>query len=35
LVAGSAHNFKITYPQDFSLAEAVLRARSLAKKDLP
>jgi len=35
LVAGSAHNFKITYPQDFSLAEAVLHARSLAKKDLP
>lgn len=35
LVAGSAHNFKITYPQDFSLAEAVLHARRLAKKELP
>lgn len=35
LVAGSAHNFKITYPQDFSLAEAVLHARRLAKKEPP
>ena len=34
LVAGSAHNFKITYPQDFQLAEAVLRARELPPKDL-
>jgi len=24
LVAGSAHNFKLTYPEDFALAEAVL-----------
>ncbi len=30
LVAGSAQNFKITYPEDFSLAEAVLRARAAA-----
>ena len=28
LVPGSAQNFKITYPEDFSLAEAVLRARA-------
>ncbi len=27
LVEGSAQNFKVTYPQDFALAEAVLRAR--------
>lgn len=27
LVPGSALNFKVTYPQDFALAEAVLRAR--------
>lgn len=27
LVEGSAHNFKVTYPQDFALAEAVLGAR--------
>ena len=27
LVAGSAHNFKVTYPQDFALAEAVLATR--------
>ncbi len=27
LVPGSAQNFKVTYPEDFSLAEAVLRAR--------
>ena len=33
LVAGSAQNFKITYPQDFSLAEAVLRARTELAKD--
>lgn len=30
LVPGSAQNFKITYPEDFALAEAVLRARSPA-----
>jgi 2-C-methyl-D-erythritol 4-phosphate cytidylyltransferase len=28
LVEGSAQNFKVTYPQDFALAEAVLRSRS-------
>ncbi|MDO4769899.1 MAG: 2-C-methyl-D-erythritol 4-phosphate cytidylyltransferase, partial [Brachymonas sp.] len=28
LVQGSASNFKVTYPEDFALAEAVLRARS-------
>ncbi|MDR2128594.1 MAG: 2-C-methyl-D-erythritol 4-phosphate cytidylyltransferase [Burkholderiaceae bacterium] len=28
LVAGSAQNFKVTYPEDFSLAEAVLRSRT-------
>jgi 2-C-methyl-D-erythritol 4-phosphate cytidylyltransferase len=27
LVEGSAQNFKVTYPQDFELAQAVLRAR--------
>ena len=27
LVAGSAQNFKVTYPQDFSLAQAVLASR--------
>jgi 2-C-methyl-D-erythritol 4-phosphate cytidylyltransferase len=29
LVAGSAQNFKVTYPSDFALAEAVLRARAV------
>jgi 2-C-methyl-D-erythritol 4-phosphate cytidylyltransferase len=28
LVAGSAHNFKVTYPQDFTLAQAVLAMRA-------
>lgn len=28
LVEGSAQNFKVTYPQDFALAEAVLRSRA-------
>jgi 2-C-methyl-D-erythritol 4-phosphate cytidylyltransferase len=28
LVAGSAHNFKVTYPQDFTLAQAVLAIRA-------
>ena len=28
LVKGSARNFKVTYPEDFALAEAVLRSRS-------
>ena len=29
LVMGSAQNFKVTYPEDFALAEAVLHSRSL------
>lgn len=29
LVRSSAHNFKVTYPQDFALAEAILQARHL------
>ncbi|WP_137896681.1 2-C-methyl-D-erythritol 4-phosphate cytidylyltransferase [Ramlibacter sp. 2FC] len=28
LVPGSAQNFKVTYPEDFALAEAVLRSRN-------
>jgi 2-C-methyl-D-erythritol 4-phosphate cytidylyltransferase len=28
LVAGSSQNFKVTYPDDFALAEAVLKGRS-------
>ena len=31
LVPGSAQNFKLTYPEDFALAEAVLRARARNK----
>ncbi len=31
LVAGSAQNFKVTYPDDFALAEAVLRHRAQHK----
>ncbi len=31
LVAGSAQNFKVTYPQDFELAEAVLYNRTLRR----
>jgi len=27
-VAGGADNFKVTYPTDFAMAEALLRARS-------
>jgi len=30
LVPGSAQNFKVTYPEDFALAEAILLARSRA-----
>jgi len=26
-VRGSAHNFKVTYPEDFALAEALLQSR--------
>jgi 2-C-methyl-D-erythritol 4-phosphate cytidylyltransferase len=39
LVKGSAQNFKVTYPEDFALAEAVLMARRTQaqqqKKDTP
>jgi 2-C-methyl-D-erythritol 4-phosphate cytidylyltransferase/2-C-methyl-D-erythritol 4-phosphate cytidylyltransferase/2-C-methyl-D-erythritol 2,4-cyclodiphosphate synthase len=28
LVVGSAQNFKVTYPADFALAEAILRSRA-------
>ncbi len=31
LVRGSAHNFKVTYPEDFVLAEALINSRTLAK----
>lgn len=31
LVEGSAQNFKVTYPQDFALAQAVLQARAAAQ----
>ncbi|MFZ4284970.1 2-C-methyl-D-erythritol 4-phosphate cytidylyltransferase [Variovorax sp. HJSM1_2] len=31
LVAGSAQNFKVTYPEDFALAEAVLESRGRSK----
>ena len=36
LVAGTAQNFKVTYPADFALAEAILAARnpSTPHKDL-
>ena len=28
LVAASSHNFKVTYPEDFALAEAILKSRA-------
>ena len=28
LIAGSSHNFKVTYPEDFVLAQAVLKLRA-------
>ena len=34
LVAGSAHNFKITYPSDFALAQAVLQARRQSTEEV-
>ena len=34
LVRGSAHNFKVTYPEDFALAEALLQARRETAGDL-
>ena len=33
LVAGSAQNFKVTYPEDFALAEAILRSRTKVIND--
>ena len=33
LVKGSAQNFKVTYPEDFALAEAVLKSRPTADRD--
>lgn len=35
LVSGSAQNFKVTYPEDFALAEAVLRSRIDATRTRP
>ena len=32
LVSGSAQNFKVTYPQDFALAEAILLTRNSARQ---
>ena len=32
LVPGSAQNFKVTYPEDFALAEAVLASRAVTDK---
>ena len=34
LVPGSAHNFKVTYPQDFALAEALLALRASATTEV-
>ena len=33
LIAGSAQNFKITYPEDFALADAILQSRTKVKND--
>ena len=33
LVAGSAQNFKVTYPEDFALADAILNSRTKVKND--
>ena len=33
LVTGSAQNFKVTYPQDFRLAQAVLSSRQTPPQD--
>ena len=35
LVHGSAQNFKVTYPEDFELAESILRSRSLNPQPTP
>ncbi len=32
LVATSSHNFKVTYPEDFALAQALLNARGLGSR---
>ncbi|RZA13053.1 MAG: hypothetical protein EOP93_20930, partial [Lysobacteraceae bacterium] len=31
LVAGSAQNFKVTWPEDFAMAEALLQAGRILK----
>ena len=33
LIKGSAQNFKVTYPEDFALAEAILQSKMKAKND--
>ena len=33
LVTGSAQNFKVTYPEDFAMAEAILKSRMKAQHD--
>ncbi len=33
LIEGSAQNFKVTYPEDFALAEAILQSRMKAQDD--
>ena len=33
LITGSAQNFKVTYPEDFALAEAILQSRTKVKND--
>ena len=35
LVPGATHNFKVTYPEDFALAEALLHLRQSAPKKTP
>ena len=34
LVTGSAQNFKVTYPEDFGLAEAILQSRMKAEHEI-
>ncbi len=34
LVRGHTHNFKVTYPEDFALAEALLRLRQQAQQEI-
>ena len=33
LIPGSAQNFKVTYPEDFVLAEAILQSRMKAQHE--